>query len=259
MYQELPTSAARTTEAPDSSRTGPAEPLESIPRPAIVACDRRTADLWLVAGIVLIPAVVSALVSVAWPVRAGPRPTVAGSAVNTVTMLAGWAGLVAFLISRGPRPASHFGIVRPRFTDFAIGAVLFLAVWQLASAMSSVWGHSFGDITDTSWHEFFPYPPDVWWQYVIVSIELLAVGVVEELVWRGYLFSRWEEVTGSSRAALVGTSLLFGFAHLYQGPLGILMAAANGFLFCGVFVAFRRLWPVAIAHGLYDIVAVITA
>jgi membrane protease YdiL (CAAX protease family) len=238
----------------DESPEPPAPAADSPPVPP----DRRTADLWLVLAVVLLPAIVSALVSVAWPVKAGGRPSVPGSALNMVAMLAGWVALVGFLVSRGAQPGSHYGLVRPKGTDVVIGACLFLALWQLGSTISSIWGLLFEDAADTNWAESFPHPPDAWWEYAMTSFELLCVGVVEELVWRGYLFTRWEEVTGSSRSALIGTSLLFGFAHLYQGPHGVVSAAAVGFLLCGVFLVLRRLWPVAFAHGLYDFVLTVT-
>ena len=83
---------------------------------------------------------------------------------------------------------------------------------------------------------------------------MMAIGFAEELVWRSYLVTRIEEVTDSTIQAIVLTSLLFGLNHLYQGPMGVVSATLIGAMYASVFSVTRRLWPIALAHGLYDLI-----
>jgi CAAX protease family protein len=81
----------------------------------------------------------------------------------------------------------------------------------------------------------------------------------EELLYRGFFNTRLARALGSTPVALVtaalGQAALFGFAHLYLGPTGVLNAFAIGLVSAGVYAASgRNLWPLIIAHGLVDTV-----
>ena len=81
----------------------------------------------------------------------------------------------------------------------------------------------------------------------------------EELVFRGFLNTRLAAAFGGGRAAIaaaaVGQALLFGLAHLYLGPRGVLNASAIGLVAAGIYLADgRNLWPLIISHGLLDTV-----
>ena len=55
--------------------------------------------------------------------------------------------------------------------------------------------------------------------------------------------------------ALVGTALLRGSYHLYQGFGGGLGNLAMGIVFALWWMRTRRLWPLILAHTLLDVVA----
>ena len=62
---------------------------------------------------------------------------------------------------------------------------------------------------------------------------------------------------GGSRGAWIGACLLqgalFGAAHAYQNPLGIVITGTLGILMgLLVLASGRNLWPVIIGHGLFD-------
>lgn len=52
--------------------------------------------------------------------------------------------------------------------------------------------------------------------------------------------------------ALVFSSVLFGFAHLYQGWLAVGVTAFIGFLLGTIMLKHRSIWPAVIAHGAFD-------
>lgn len=84
----------------------------------------------------------------------------------------------------------------------------------------------------------------------------------EEILFRGYLINRVADLGGHSRTALffgaLGSSVLFGFAHWYQGPAGAVSAMASGLVFAGAYLfSGRNLWVAIGAHGISDTSALI--
>ena len=89
------------------------------------------------------------------------------------------------------------------------------------------------------------------------GLGLIVVGFVEELLFRGFVLDRLAKAFGSGvlalGGALAGQAALFALAHAYQGVEGMLFTGAVGLLFGIAFVAAgRNLWPVIIAHGVFD-------
>jgi membrane protease YdiL (CAAX protease family) len=81
---------------------------------------------------------------------------------------------------------------------------------------------------------------------------------LEELLWRAYLINRLVDLLGNKTKlawmiALVGSAIIFGLAHTYQGLGGVIKIATVGLLFGAAFLTTRgNLWPVIIAHALLD-------
>jgi uncharacterized protein len=90
-----------------------------------------------------------------------------------------------------------------------------------------------------------------------VGYAFIGAGLYEEFTFRGFLFQGLAMFFGGSRrawiAACIVQAALFGAAHAYQNPLGMIitgtLALLLGFtvLACG-----RNLWLAIIVHGLYD-------
>jgi len=79
----------------------------------------------------------------------------------------------------------------------------------------------------------------------------------EEVFYRGYLMSRFAQFMGEGKTAwalaVVAQAVLFGAAHAYQGPPGM-VGIAIGALISGAATLIwgRNLWPAIVAHGLID-------
>jgi membrane protease YdiL (CAAX protease family) len=84
----------------------------------------------------------------------------------------------------------------------------------------------------------------------------LSVGFCEEVVYRGYLQSQLTAFSASRAVGVIGQALLFGLAHLEQGPALALRIGTYGLVF-GLLAQFRRsLLPGIVCHVLVDLAAV---
>lgn len=89
--------------------------------------------------------------------------------------------------------------------------------------------------------------------YLALNWVLAAFG--EEMVWRGWALPRAAQFFGAgTRAwvvALVVVNVAFGFAHLYQGPSGVIQATVGGVLLGVLYLATgRNLVAPVLAHGI---------
>ena len=96
---------------------------------------------------------------------------------------------------------------------------------------------------------------------VFYILSMLAVGFLEEILFRGFLFKAIEKQ--SSKTAFIVSALTFGMGHilhLFDGSgmtlvanfCQVLGALGVGFLFQAVFFTTGSLIPCIITHGLYD-------
>jgi membrane protease YdiL (CAAX protease family) len=94
---------------------------------------------------------------------------------------------------------------------------------------------------------------------VFVAISWTEAAFIEELFFRGYLLNRLMDVAGRERLgitfSLLANAIIFGIAHAYQGPTGVLDTALAGLILGLLYLLARRnLWLPILAHGLIDTV-----
>jgi hypothetical protein len=103
--------------------------------------------------------------------------------------------------------------------------------------------------------------PNLIIQLVIIWI---TAAFLEEFIFRGYLLNRLVDLQGRQTRlawvfAVIGQAIIFGLAHAYQGPVGVLKTGAIGLVFGLAYLAVKRnLWPLIIAHGLIDSIDMVT-
>jgi membrane protease YdiL (CAAX protease family) len=90
-----------------------------------------------------------------------------------------------------------------------------------------------------------------------LAFSALAVtaSLCEEFLYRGFIFAVLYLVSGSVLLAIVGSSLLFGLAHLYQGPRGLITTFVLGLIFAATRHWIGNLVPVIAAHLVVDLMA----
>ena len=82
----------------------------------------------------------------------------------------------------------------------------------------------------------------------------VSAGVCEEVIFRGYLIAYLMAVLGAPFwIGAVLSSLVFGVAHVYQGPIGIPRTAAVGGLLALLYGLTGSLWAPMVVHALMDI------
>jgi membrane protease YdiL (CAAX protease family) len=160
--------------------------------------------------------------------------------------------LVLYLMARSGTPWPRFGLVAPNWLKdsfVAFGAVItgFISHAAYVAAATSIF--SAEALSNRSTHEH-PRGPE---QVLLMIVSCCANGFAEELVMRGYFIPRLEDLLGSTTKAILISSALFGAYHLYQGPYGAGSALVFGLLFGALFCSVRRLWPLAVAHAITDI------
>jgi membrane protease YdiL (CAAX protease family) len=85
-----------------------------------------------------------------------------------------------------------------------------------------------------------------------VSLAVTA-GVCEELLFRGFVSWVLACVLPAFWMAAAGQALLFGLAHAYQGPRGVLATGAVGVFMAGIVWVTGSLWAAMLVHALMDI------
>ena len=99
---------------------------------------------------------------------------------------------------------------------------------------------------------FFAHPKDYSDYAAIVAGSTAAFN--EELLSRGYIWSKWRELSGSSAQAIAASTILFAIMHVYQGISGVLNAATFGLIYAVGFANSCRLFPFVVTHAVTDII-----
>ena len=102
------------------------------------------------------------------------------------------------------------------------------------------------------------------WKFAVrnLAIVWLFAGFGEEVGYRGYLLTRAADLGNRSKIAYVAATLyvavLFGLAHFYKGPAGIMDSTYSGLVLGGVYLfSGRNLWAAILAHGISDTIVVL--
>jgi membrane protease YdiL (CAAX protease family) len=101
-------------------------------------------------------------------------------------------------------------------------------------------------------------------QNLVESLAFIAlvatVALCEELLYRGFVFTAFYGASGGFlAAAIVGSSVLFSIAHLYQGRRGLLATFVVGLLLASARAWTGSLAPCVIVHFFVDLVAGLAA
>lgn len=96
---------------------------------------------------------------------------------------------------------------------------------------------------------------------VYILLGWVLGGFCEEIIYRGYVLKRLAVILGDTNKAwlfaAVTASIVFGFAHNYQGPSGIIATAIIALLFGLIFIFNKNnLMVLVLTHGIYNMIAI---
>jgi membrane protease YdiL (CAAX protease family) len=87
----------------------------------------------------------------------------------------------------------------------------------------------------------------------------MSIGLAEELIMRGYLIPRLERLLRSTWSSVFVTAGLFALLHSHQGVFGVWSAFLSGLVSGSFFALTRRLWPLVLAHGIFDFIVMLNS
>ncbi len=165
-----------------------------------------------------------------------------------------WGGLGLYLLWRaGASLTRHLGLdLRRPWRDLAASVGLAaligipgLGLYLVAHAMGFSVTVSASTLTDT------------WWRAPVSVLIAFQNGFLEECLVVGYLLVRLRQLELRTWSIIAISAVLRGSYHLYQGYGGFAGNIVMGIVFALVFLRWRRLWPLVVAHGLIDTVAIV--
>jgi uncharacterized protein len=232
--------------------------MELAPTPPAPA-DRRTLyeEMLAVLAVSLLAGAAYAIVSVlTQPVKGGvatsadQNPLFVYQALGFVFGLAP-AFLVIHLVGRDGEGLAGIGLTwdQPR-RDVLRGVGLFAVVGAVGL------GIYLGAVALGVNRFVVPAPPaGHWWTWPVLLMNATGAAILEEVIVLGYLVTRLQQVGWTPIAAVVGSAVLRGSYHLYQGWGGFVGNLLMGLLFGVLFLRWRRTWPFVVAHFLLDVAA----
>jgi membrane protease YdiL (CAAX protease family) len=232
------------------------------PAPSLTPPGRRTLveEVLLVLSLSLLPSAIDAILSYFQaPVNRGVAVTLFPSfptfqflrQLLAIVFSIPPAWLVVHLARRSGEGLEAFGLgVRTLRQDVAWGA---LAAGAVAAVGLGVY---LAAIALNVNRFVVPVPPlGHWWTIPILVLGALQNAVLEEVVVLGYLIRRLEQFGWPSITAVVGSAVLRGSYHLYQGWGGFTGNLVLGLAFGYAYTRWRRTWPLVTAHFIVDALA----
>lgn len=165
--------------------------------------------------------------------------------------LVAWGGLGAYLLWRAGFPLRTVGLDRARLgRDAGLGAGLAAAI--------GVPGLLFYLITRALGANLTVLPTtlgDTWWRVPALILNAVGNAWAEEVLVVGYLLTRLRQLGVRPNRGLLGSAVLRGSYHLYQGFGGFVGNVIMGLVFGRAWQRTNRLWALVIAHSVIDLVA----
>lgn len=133
-----------------------------------------------------------------------------------------------------------------------------LILFGLRIAVGTVDIHNMQKTVDDTLRMLGPLAPHTYLEaafYVLLSV---SAGLFEEIIFRGYLQSQFRGLSKNAAVGIIGSGIIFGLAHGYQGKRMMVVIAVYG-MFFGILAHFRKsLRPGMMAHAMQDSLAGLT-
>lgn len=178
-------------------------------------------------------------------------------------LLFGVVIVVLLWVKLGGETWASFGLIVPDnwMRAAGLGVLLFVFVILYSATAAPVISKAVAEFTGASPSRagdyFASMKGNLSLFLLLLPFTWLFAAFGEEVFFRGYLMTRFAQFMGEGRMAwtiaLFTQAAIFGAAHAYQGPVGMVGTGILGLISGGATLLWRRnLWPAIIAHGLTD-------
>ena len=160
--------------------------------------------------------------------------------------------LVLYLLNLTNRPAGRLiGLipVRPRF-DLGFGAVIALGIGVPGLGLY-LGARALGLNTQVQASAL----ADNWWTVPVLVLSAFQNAALEEVIMLGFLITRLRQLHWHPVMIILTSAVIRGSYHLYQGFGGFAGNLIMGVIFGLVYLRWRRVAPLIVAHTLLDVAA----
>jgi uncharacterized protein len=155
--------------------------------------------------------------------------------------------VIGYLLVRSREGWPGIGLTRFRAADLGMGLLLWVASFVLVLVLAQLFQY-FG----TREVDFLPEGLPLWFRSLQAVLIAVTAGVTEEIVVRGYAQTRLEQLRAPIAVILLLPTALWATLHVYQGLGAALTIFGLGLMYAWYFQRTRRLWPLILAHVLFD-------
>jgi membrane protease YdiL (CAAX protease family) len=160
--------------------------------------------------------------------------------------------LALYLLNLTDPPAGRtigFDLTRPRF-DIGFGFIIAIVIGVPGLGLYAL-ARMAGINTDVQASGL----TDHWWTIPVLILSAMENAVLEEVVMIGYLFTRLRQLAWNAAAIIALSAVIRGSYHLYQGIGGFIGNLIMGVIFGLIYLRWKRVGPLVVAHSLLDITA----
>jgi membrane protease YdiL (CAAX protease family) len=160
--------------------------------------------------------------------------------------------LALYLLNLTDPPAGRtigFDLTRPRF-DIGSGVIIAIVIGVPGLGLYAL-ARMAGINTDVQASGL----TDHWWTIPVLILSAMENAVLEEVVMIGYLFTRLRQLAWNAAAIIALSAVIRGSYHLYQGIGGFIGNLIMGVIFGLIYLRWKRVGPLVVAHSLLDITA----
>ena len=160
--------------------------------------------------------------------------------------------LALYLLNLTDPPAGRtigFDLARPRF-DIGFGVIIAVVIGVPGLGLYAL-ARMAGINTDVQASGL----ADHWWTIPVLILSATENAVLEEVVMIGYLFTRLRQLAWNAAAIIALSAVIRGSYHLYQGIGGFIGNLIMGVVFGLIYLRWKRVGPLVVAHTLLDITA----
>jgi membrane protease YdiL (CAAX protease family) len=128
---------------------------------------------------------------------------------------------------------------------------VYVALFTAAIVVGAIWFALGGDVEEATGGAEADEVAFTAASLAVAYVISITAGITEEIIFRAYAITRLAEL-GWRRAAFVVPGVVFTLLHLYQGVIAVVLIGAITVAFTALYLWKRSIWPVMLAHALFD-------